>query len=187
MHLKPSRAARCFQELSDNRTFRVNESNLLATLWVSLQFFFFTPHNKKTPKQPLNLVIMAIQESDYGVVQFREEKEIRELTKKHLHHLTSQTFTTSPPISDSLLCHECAHIVRRKRLRTETFWLPLLVQGTWHLSVERSPKSVEHMGSVGRLLFSCSAVTHLGRFPALSNGQRIRPSGNNLALSSKCM
>lgn len=123
MHLKPSRAARCFQELSDNRTFCVNESNLLASLWVSLQFlsFFFTPHNKKNPKQPLNLVIMAIQESDYGVVQFREEKEIRELTKKHLHHLTSQTFTTSPPISDSLLCHECTHIVRRKKSENTNF------------------------------------------------------------------
>lgn len=59
-------------------------------------------------EQPLKLAITAKQEHSYVVVQFREEREIREVTKKHLHH-----FTTSPPNS-GLLCHEITQIVQQQ-------------------------------------------------------------------------
>lgn len=50
-----------------------------------------------TNNQPLNEVITAIQENNYEVVQFQGRKiQIKELTKKHLHHFDFARL--SPPV-----------------------------------------------------------------------------------------
>lgn len=66
---------------------------------------------------------------------------------------------TRPPRSGSLLCHE-----RSKGLRRDTLWLPLLIQGTWHLSVQQRPKTFQPIRSLGWLFSSCSTVTQFGWF-----------------------
>lgn len=134
---------------------------------VNLVIMGHPPTKKK--QQQKKTIIMPINSG-------RKEKQLKELTKKHLHHFTFQTFSTSPPSSEGLLCHYDSHIVQQKPERwNKTFWLPLLVQGSWHLSVKHRPKTSNTWGLSGRLLFNCSSVTHFGSFSPLSNGQRIHP------------
>lgn len=63
---------------------------------------------------------MAIQANDYGVVQFKEEKEIRELTKNTYIILLPKL---SPPVHPALTAYYVmnALILFSRSLRTETF------------------------------------------------------------------
>lgn len=91
----------------------MNESNLLAS-WSLMAILCHISNN-----QPLNLVITAIQENNYGVAQFREEKEIKELTKNTYIILLPKL---SPPVRPALMAYYVikALILFSKCLRTET-------------------------------------------------------------------
>jgi len=99
-----------------------------------------------TNNQPLNEVITAIQENNYEVVQFQGRKiQIKELTKKHLHHFDFARL--SPPVHPGpwrpiMSLRHSALSKKRREARLGFFLLPLLVREIWRLSVNHEPKNV---------------------------------------------
>ncbi len=160
----------------------MNKSNVLAS-FLSLSAILCHITNN----QPLNLVIMAIQENNYGVFQFREEKTLKSWQKTTDIILLPKL---SPPVRPVLTAY---YVIRAltlfsKSLRTETSLFDYLCSSKGlDIYLSNAGQKLAHMGSVGWLLFICSTVTRFGSFSALSNGQRTHPSKNSLVMSSKCM